>query len=111
MGQSSRRPAFRLALGNAVKVLAPTLEPGDIVIMDNLKISPRQGDPCRHLDGIEVWGALGQEEEPGAHARRCSLLSSNTGCETAPGAISAVLPGVSPNECSNFFAHAGYGQS
>jgi putative transposase len=97
------------------EVLAPTLSPGDIVIMDNLgahkakavraaiwdagaellflpKYSP-------HLHPIEKLFAKIKH-----HMRKAQARSVETVCQT----IGQILATVTPQECSNDFAHAGY---
>lgn len=100
------------------KVLVPTLASGDIVIMDNLgshkakavrqairkagarllflpKYSP-------DLNPIEQLFAKIKHHLRQAEARTRDLVSN---------AIAKALDAVSPTECSNYFAHAGYQQT
>ena len=98
------------------KVLVPTLKPGDIVIMDNLgshearRCAPSGpwapgSSSCPStrpdLNPIEMFFAKLK------HWLRKAAWRSNDAIYSA---ISAILPDVSPNECRNFFTHAGYGQ-
>ena len=93
------------------KVLAPALEPGDIVIMDNLgshrakairaairAVGARLFFPPKYspdLNPIEMFFAMLKHGLRKA-ARRSSDAIYN--------AIAAILPDVSPNEFANFFA-------
>jgi putative transposase len=100
------------------KVLVPTLSPGDIVIMDNL--GSHKAKPVRHaireagarlvflpkyspdLNPIEQLFAKIKHHLRRAEARTRDLVSD---------AIAQALDTVSPTECANYFAHAGYGQT
>ena len=100
------------------KVLAPTLAPDDIVIMDNL--GSHRGKAIRaairavgarlfflpkyspDLNPIEMFFAKLKHGLRNA-ARRSSDAIYN--------AIATILPDLSPDQCRNFFTHAGYGQN
>src|SRR5262245_43616618 len=100
------------------KVLAPTLRPGDIVIMDNLgshrskavraairavgaklfflpKYSP-------DLNPIELFFAKLKHWLRDAARRSVDAIAN---------AIAAILPSLTSAECANFFDHAGYGRA
>ena len=100
------------------KVLAPTLAPGDIVIMDNL--GSHKGAAVRlairkagarliflpkyspDLNPIEQFFAKLKH-----HLRQAQARTRDAVCR----AIATALQTVSPAECSNYFAHAGYQQT
>jgi len=97
------------------KVLAPTLAPGDIVIMDNL--GSHKGAAVRlairkagarliflpkyspDLNPIEQFFAKLKH-----HLREAQARTRDAVCD----AIATTLAAVSSTECSNYFAHAGY---
>jgi transposase len=96
-------------------ILAPTLKPGDIVIMDNLP--SHKGEAVRKA--IEAAGAARLLLPPYspdlnpiemAFAKLKALLRK--AAERTVGAlwdrIGLVLSAFTPNECANFFRHAGY---
>lgn len=97
------------------QVLAPTLQPGDIVVMDNLPA--HKGETVRRL--IEARKAtllLLPPYSPDlnpiemAFAKLKTLL--RTAAERTVGAlwdrIGSVLDAFTPQECSNYIRHAGY---
>jgi transposase len=97
------------------KVLAPTLRPGDIVVMDNLPA--HKGDKVREM--IEAAGAVRLLLPPYspdlnpiemAFAKLKALLRK--AAERTVGAlwdrIGQVLDAFTPQECANYFRHAGY---
>lgn len=98
------------------QMLAPSLRPGDIVIMDNL--------PGHKVDGvrqaIEACGATLLYLPPyspdlnpienafakfKAHVRKFAART----IEALEAAAADALRQLKPTECANFFAHAGYG--
>ena len=98
------------------QMLAPLLQPGDIVIMDNL--------PAHHVPGIrqaiEARGATLIYLPPyspdftpienafakfKAHVRKIAART----IEALETAAAHALTTFKPSECANFFAHAGYG--
>ena len=99
------------------EILVPTLVPGDIVIMDNL--GSHRGKAVRRairaagaklfflpkyspdLNPIELFFAKLKHWLRHA-ARRTAAAVCN--------AIADILPLTSPDECSNYFAQAGYAQ-
>ena len=106
------REAF---IAYASQVLAPTLAPGDIVIMDNLPA--HKGDAVRQT--IEATGAAlvflppcSPDFNPieNAFAKLKALLRKATE-RTVEGlwlAIGTILKAFTPQECRNYFKAAGY---
>jgi len=97
------------------KVLAPTLRPGDIVVMDNLPA--HKGDRVREL--IEAKGAVRLLLPPYspdlnpiemAFAKLKALL--RRAAERTVGGlwdrIGLLLDAFTEEECANYFRHAGY---
>jgi transposase len=107
--------SFRLYIE---EVLVPTLKPGDVVVMDNL--GSHKGKAVRRairavgaklfflpkyspdLNPIEMFFAKLKH-----WLRRAAKRTEDAVCD----AIAAILPTVSPHECANFFAHAGYART
>lgn len=98
------------------KILVPSLQPGDIVVMDNL--GSHKGKAVRRA--IRQVGAklfflpkyspdLNPIEQLFAkikhHLRTAEGRTRDGVCD----AIAQILPLVSPQECSNYLANAGYG--
>lgn len=98
------------------QMLAPTLRPGDIVIMDNL--------PAHKVGGvraaIEACGAellylppyspdLNPIENAFAKFKANVRKAAARTVDTLETAVAEALEKFEPNECVNFFAHAGYG--
>jgi transposase len=97
------------------QVLAPTLEPGDIVVMDNLPA--HKGAAVRNA--IELSGAslvllppYSPDFNPieNAYAKFKSLLRKAAArtVEALDVAIADALNAFTPQECANYFAQAGY---
>jgi putative transposase len=97
------------------KVLVPTLEPGDIVIMDNL--GSHKSKAARQA--IRAAGArlfflpkyspdLNPIEQLFAKLkhwlRKAAARTRDAVCQ----AVAEILDNVRPSECANYFAHAGY---
>ena len=100
------------------QVLAPTLTPGDIVILDNL--SSHKGPKVRAL--IEAAGAslvflppYSPDLNPIEMAfARLKALLRKAAARTVTGlwtAIGTLLDRFTPQECRNYFAAAGYGST
>jgi transposase len=100
------------------QVLAPTLNPGDIVVMDNLPA--HKGAAVRNL--IEAGGAsllllppYSPDFNPieNAYAKFKSSLRKAAArtVETLEDAIADALQAFPPNECANYFRAAGYGST
>ena len=96
-------------------VLVPTLSPGDIVVIDNL--SSHKSHPVR--EAIEVAGAkllflppYSPDFNPIEKAfSKLKALLRKAAERTIDGlsqAISRILDAITPTECANFFAAAGY---
>lgn len=100
------------------QVLAPTLAPGDIVVMDNL--AAHKNSAIR--EAIEAVGAELRYLPPyspdfnpieNAFAKLKAILRK-TAARTLDDlwdAIGQALPRFSPDECANYFAAAGYGST
>jgi transposase len=97
------------------QVLAPTLCPGDIVIMDNLGSHKVSGV----REAIEARGAIVRYLPPYSpdlnpieqlFAKLKALLrkAAARSVEALWTVIGALLPTFSPAECANYFAHSGY---
>ena len=97
------------------QVLAPTLSPGDIVIMDNLPA--HKGDTVRQL--IEARQAsllLLPPYSPDLNPIEMAFAKLKTLLRTAAertvaalwDRIGSVLDAFTPEECSNYFTRAGY---
>jgi len=99
------------------QVLAPTLTPGDIVIMDNL--GSHRGRAVRHA--VRAAGAklfflpkyspdLNPIEKFFAKLKHWLRNAAKRTGEAVYNAITDILPRTTPAECSNYFAAAGYSQ-
>jgi transposase len=106
-------PAF---LAWIEQMLAPTLEPGDIVVMDNLPA--HKPDAVR--TAIEATGATLRYLPPYspdlnpiemAFSKFKALLKKAAArtVEDLWTAIAKALPQLTPNDCANYFTAAGYG--
>jgi transposase len=100
------------------KVLAPSLSPGDLVVIDNL--SAHKVDGVRRL--IEAVGARLLYLPPYspdfnpielAFAKLKALLrkAAERSREALWDRIGQILEAFSPQECANYLAHAGYAPS
>ena len=100
------------------KVLVPKLQPGDIVIMDNL--GSHKSQAVRHA--IRATGArllflpkyspdLNPIEQFFAKLKHWLRKAAKRSIDTVSDAIGDILKTVSATECSNYFANAGYDQS
>jgi transposase len=100
------------------QVLAPTLNPGDIVVMDNLPA--HKGAAIRNA--IEVCGAsllllppYSPDFNPieNAYAKFKSLLREAAArtLDALDNAISDAFHAFTPQECANYFTAAGYGSA
>jgi len=98
------------------QVLVPTLDPGDIVVMDNLPA--HKGAPIRAA--IQACGAslvllppYSPDFNPieNAYAKFKSLLRKAAArtIDTLDVAIADAFHAFTPQECANYFAAAGYG--
>jgi len=98
------------------QMLAPTLRPGDIVVMDNLAAHKVAGV----RQAIEAHGAelhylppyspdLNPIENAFAKLKAHVRKSAARTLDALERAAANALEQVKPNECVNFFAHAGYG--
>src|ERR1700693_4174765 len=98
-----------------VQVFAPTLQPGDIVVMDNLAAHKVEGvrerieaagahlwylpPYSRDFNPIELWFAKLKALLRTARRRTVEELWTTVG---------ACLPRFSATECRNYFRHCGY---
>jgi len=98
------------------RILAPTLRPGDIVIMDNL--SSHKSDAVR--EAIEAAGAelrylppyspdLNPIEQAFAKLKAHLRKHAERTIEELWSRIGNLISAYTPTECQNFFRHAGYG--
>ncbi len=105
-------PAFRAYVE---QVLAPTLSPGDIVVMDNLP--PHR--PLAIRAAIEAVGAtllylppyspdFNPIENAFAKLKASLRKAAARTQEALDRAVTMALPGFTPNECRNYFTAAGY---
>ena len=97
------------------QVLAPTLKPGDVVIMDNL--AAHKSAPVR--DAIEAVGArllylppyspdLNPIENAFAKLKTLLRKAAARSIDQLWDAIARIIQTYSPHECANYFAAAGY---
>ena len=97
------------------QVLAPTLKPGDVVIMDNL--AAHKSTPVR--DAIEAVGArllflppyspdLNPIENAFSKLKALLRKAAARSIEQLWDAIARIIQTYSPHECANYFAAAGY---
>ncbi len=97
------------------QVLAPTLKPGDVVIMDNLGV--HKSTPVK--DAIEAVGArllflppyspdLNPIENAFAKLKALLRKAAARSIEQLWDAIARIIQTYSPHECANYFAAAGY---
>jgi transposase len=118
---TGRRPASSTAINGArflayvEQALAPTLRPGDVVVMDNLKAHKVKGV----REAIAAAGAqlrylppYSPDLNPIEQAfAKLKVLLRTAARGTVDGlwrAIAHALDAFSPAECTNYFAHAGY---
>jgi transposase len=98
------------------QMLAPTLRPGDIVVMDNLAAHKVAGV----RQAIEACGAellylppyspdLNPIENAFAKLKAHVRKSAARTLDALERAAANALRQFKPRECANFFAHAGYG--
>ena len=97
------------------QMLAPTLRPGDLVVMDNLAAHKVMGI----RQAIEACGAelrylppyspdLNPIENAFAKLKAHVRKSAARTLEALERAAANALPKFQPDQCANFFAHAGY---
>jgi transposase len=96
-------------------VLVPSLRPGDIVVMDNL--GSHKGKAVRRA--IRNAGArliflpkyspdLNRIEKLFAKLKHCLRKAAKRTTDAICTAIGQILDTVTPQECANYFLHAGY---
>ncbi len=100
------------------KVLAPTLRPGDVVIMDNL--SSHKGKAVRQA--IRAAGAkliflpkyspdLNPIEQVFSKLKHLLRKAAARTLETLTAAVGELLGAFTAEECANYFANSGYAQT
>ena len=98
------------------EVLAPTLKPGDIVVMDNL--GSHKGKAVRRA--IRKTGArlfflpkyspdLNPIEQLFAKLKTWLRKAAGRSIDAICAALGKALDAIPSTECTNYFAHAGYG--
>jgi transposase len=105
----------RVFLTYVEQCLAPTLDRGDIVIMDNLPTHKVAGvmEAIEAANATAVYlPAYSPDLNPIEQVfSKLKALLRKAAERTIPGLwrrIRSILPGVSKKECLNFFRHAGY---
>ncbi len=97
------------------KVLVPTLRPGDIVVLDNL--GSHKSKAVRHA--VRAVGArllflpkyspdLNPIEQLFSKLKHWLRHAAARTADAVFNAIGPILETITPEECSNYFAHAGY---
>jgi transposase len=107
--------SFRLYID---QVLIPTLQPGDIVIMDNLG-SHRSSAVRRALRAVGVKLFFLPKYSPDLNPIEMLFSKLKHGLRKAArrtqdaiyGALADLLPAVQSSECANYFAKAGYART
>ena len=107
--------AFRAHLE---QLLAPTLRPGDIVIMDNLSAHKvagvHQAVEARRAELIFLPPYSPDPNPIKQLFARLKALLRKTAARTVSAlwtAIGVLLESFEPDECANYFRHAGYGST
>lgn len=97
------------------QILAPTLAPGDIVAMDNLGSHKVAGvreaiaaAGARLLYLPPYSSSLNPIELSSAKLKAMIRKAAARTCEALWNVIGTLLPRFLPQECANYFAHAGY---
>ncbi len=96
--------------------LAPALQPGDVVVMDNLSSHKAKGvrDAIEAV-GCDLWYLppyspdLNPIEKLWSKVKSWLRRVSATTFATVSEAIADALRAVAPDECANYFASCGYG--
>ena len=99
----------------AEHVLAPTLEPQDIVAMDNLSVHKNAAARTAiKAAGAEIWDLppyspdLNPIEQFFAKLKYWMRQAAQRNVENVHNAIANVLDAVTPTECRNYVENAGY---
>jgi transposase len=96
-------------------ILAPTLEPAQIVVMDNLR--QHQGDRTRELieaRGAELWFLpayspdLNPIEEAFSKVKTLLRTAAARSHEALAPAIWSALRAITPSDANGYFTHCGY---
>jgi transposase len=100
------------------KVLAPTLKPGDIVTMDNLSSHKRKAirrairSAGARLFFLPKYSPdLNPIEQVFAKLKHLLRKAAARSLETVCACIGQLLGTFTPQECANYFKHAGYHQT
>ena len=106
---------FRLYVGT---VLVPTLRPGDIVVMDNLGSHKSKAvrrairTAGAHLLFLPKYSPdLNPIEQLFAKLKHWLRKAAARTADAVYNALRPILETVTRDECSNYFTHAGYGQT
>ena len=94
--------------------LAPTLKPGDVVVLDNLPAHKSAAAEQRSRDGR--LALIPSAYSPDLNPIEMAFAKLKALCEPAPSGPSALWRAIgeicdlfSPQECQNYFQAAGYG--
>jgi len=107
-----------LFLAYVEQILAPTLSPGDVVVLDNLSSHKIKGV----REAIEACGAslrylppyspdLNPIEQAFAKLKQLLRTAAARTRETLWNTIGHIVPRFSSAECANYLSHCGYPQS
>jgi len=97
------------------QVLVPQLKPGDVVIMDNL--GSHKSAELRRLiraAGAKLWYLppyspdLNPIEQTFAKLKHWMRIAQKRSIDDVSHEIGRLVQSIQPNECSNYFANAGY---
>ena len=102
-------------LGFIETFLAPNLERGDIVVMDNLAVHQVAGvEEALHAVGAEAWFLppyspdFNPIEQARSQAKSWLRKESPTTFRKLVRATGRALPKIDPNDCFNYFLNSGY---
>lgn len=97
------------------QLLVPTLQPGDIVVMDNLSSHKHPAiRPAIRAAGAKLFYLpqyspdLNPIEQALSKLKTLLRKADARTFEAIEAAIAAILPAITPMECRNFFTDAGY---
>ena len=93
----------------------PCLEPGDVVVMDNLSSHKQPGvDQAIESAGASLWYLppyspdLNPIEKLWSKVKASLRRAEATGETELADALAAAIEDVTPDECSNYFTSCGY---
>jgi hypothetical protein len=114
----------KLFLAYVEQVLVPTLKPGDVVIMENLRVHKMPGirEAIRYSGGNRdgrrkavVYPALQPRLEPNRvgilQAQGTAASQGDPHCRGIMAGTRRLCDSFSPKKCTNYFRHDGYFQS